>query len=62
MRIRSMIIDFKKSGKINREVGRFCIVFNLYFIRIWFVDRDYLSTIKRSHDKGVQEGRQIFKN
>lgn len=62
MRVKSVIIDLRKSRKINREVGRFCVVYNLYFLTVWFVDRDFLSMIKQSHENGRREGQQILKN
>lgn len=62
MRTKSIVIDCKKTKIFKKEVGVHCIVYNLYFIRIWLLDSDILEMIKRSHDTGIHEGRKIFKN
>lgn len=62
MRVKSIVIDFNKTKRFSKESGKFSVVINLYFITIWFIDRNYLNTLKRSHDKGLEEGRKIFKN
>ena len=62
MRTKSIVLDFKKTKVFKKEVGIHCVVYNLYFFRIWLLDSDILDMIKRSHDVGLHEGRQILKN
>lgn len=62
MRIKSILVDFNRTKKFKKEVGIHCIVYHVYFFRIWLLDSELLNMLKRSRDAGLQEGRQIFKN
>ena len=62
MQIKSIAIDFKKTKKFKKEVGIHCIVYQIYFIRFWLLDDTVIEMVKKSHEYGVKEALQIFKN
>ena len=62
MKIKSIVIDFKKTKVFEKEKGVHCIIYKLYFIRIWLLDDTILEMVKKSHDAGLREARQIYKN
>ena len=62
MKIRTVAIDFKKNKKVKREVGLHCVIYYLYFMRIWLLDETILKMLKKSHDSGLKEGRKIYQN
>lgn len=62
MRIKSIAIDFKRTKNFKREVGIHCIVYNMFLFRLWLLDDTLIEMIKKSHNAGLKEARQIFKN
>jgi hypothetical protein len=60
--MKAVIIDFKKSKLIKREVGKHCTVYHFYFFIVWFVDKNLLDMLKQARENGIKEGQKIFKN
>jgi len=60
--VKSIVIDIKKSKKIKREIGKHCTVYYLYFIIVWFVDKNLLDMLKDARNIGIQEGQKISNN
>lgn len=60
--MKCVVIEFKKTKKFRKELGKNCIVYHFYFFRVWILYESLLEMLKKSHDKGVSEGRQILRN